>query len=70
MATPIYDKSRELQTTNNGDEMRRHDLCVYFTKHQAEINEYLEDLDTVTNESDEWVVILKHWTKIFGVEGE
>ena len=68
MATPIFDASRTLQTNNNGDEVRRHDLNVYFLKRQAELDEYLEDMDKTQNEHDEWAVVLKHWVKIFGTE--
>lgn len=63
--SPIDSPSRLLQIHENGNEVRRHDLTVYFMKFQAEFEEYQKDMDKTSNEVEETEVVRKHWNKIF-----
>lgn len=67
--SPVNDPSRLLQIEQSGgentSEVMRHDLTLYFMKFQAEFEAFQEDMDKTANESDELLVVRKHWDKIF-----
>ena len=63
--SPVDTPSRLLQIHNNGDEVRRHDLTLYFMKFQTELEAFNYDMDKTSNEAEEMEVVRKHWNRIF-----
>lgn len=58
------DTSRDLQTHNDGDELRRHDLTVYFIRHQVECEQFVTELHQQETEEQERKVVERWWNEL------